>query len=43
MYNEKQFGEDLRTIRTRYKSEGFLLAKVDAGNRVFNSDSYIKV
>lgn len=38
-YNEKQFGEDLRTIRSRYKSEGFLLAKVDEGNKIFNDDS----
>lgn len=38
-YNEKQLREDLRTIRTRYKSEGFLLARVDEGSRVFNSDS----
>lgn len=38
-YNEKQFSEDLRTIRTRYKGEGFLLAKIDEGSKNFNSDS----
>jgi outer membrane protein insertion porin family len=38
-FSDKQLGEDLRTIRTRYKGEGFLLAKVDEGSRVFNSDS----
>jgi outer membrane protein insertion porin family len=38
-YNEKQLTEDLLTIRTRYKGEGFLLAYVDKGNKMFNSDS----
>ncbi len=38
-YNEKQFSEDARTIRARYKGEGFLLAKVEEGNKIFNSDS----
>lgn len=38
-YNEKQFVEDLRTVRSRYKSEGFLLVKMDEGVKTFNEDS----
>lgn len=38
-FNAKQLGEDLRTIRTRYKGDGFLLAKVNEGKILFNSDS----
>lgn len=38
-FSDKQIGEDIRTIRSKYKGEGFLLAGVKEGNRVFNSDS----
>ncbi|MBX7044862.1 MAG: BamA/TamA family outer membrane protein [Ignavibacteria bacterium] len=37
--SEKQISEDVRTIRNKYKNEGFLLAGVKEGNRIFNSDS----
>jgi len=38
-FNEKQFTEDLRTIRSRYKNAGYLLAKVEKGQTIFNDDS----
>jgi outer membrane protein insertion porin family len=38
-FNDKQIGEDIRTIRSKYKNEGFLLANIKEGTRVYNSDS----
>jgi len=38
-FSDKQTGEDIRTIRSKYKNEGFLLANIKEGTRIFNSDS----
>lgn len=38
-FSDKQIGEDIRTIHSKYKNEGFLLANIKEGARIFNSDS----